>query len=77
MYYRAILTKYLPATNFRGSRITAWDSEGHRVTQSYNSGVSTEEAHQQVAYALRDKMNWKGKLIGGGLKTGMVWVFAN
>lgn len=73
---KAIFTKYHGPTNTKGSRISASDSDGNRVTISYPYELSGEAVHRQAAVALCSKMNWKGELIGGSLKNGYVFVFA-
>lgn len=75
---KAITTKYHGATANRGSRIIASDMDGNRFTLSSEEFLATSGAqgHQQAAEGLRNKMGWTGKLIGGGVKGGMVFVFA-
>jgi hypothetical protein len=72
---KAIETKYLPCTDYRGSRIKAYDEDNNSVTIGYPHEYNTEEAHHQAALALCQKMDWPTKLIGGGTKTGYAWVF--
>jgi hypothetical protein len=72
---KAILTTYKGPTNTRGSRIIASDSDGNKVTISYPYDKTNEAAHRQAAEALCSKMQWAGKLAGGSLKNGYVWVF--
>ena len=72
---KAILTKYVGPTNTRGSRIVAWDCDNNRVSIPYPHGLNSEDGHRKAAEALRDKMKWSGKLIGGGIKGGYAWVF--
>ena len=76
---KAISTKYLPATNYLGSRIKATAEGGNSITLSYDDALNSDQMHLKAAIALRDKMNWKdgGKLIGGGTETGYVFVFSN
>jgi hypothetical protein len=73
---KAILASYLPATDTRGSRIVATAKGGHRLTIPYphecNAG---EDAHRKAAEALRDKLGWSGRLVGGGLPDGKSWAF--
>jgi hypothetical protein len=73
---KAIITRFHGATNTRGSRITASDSDNNRVSIPYPHELNSEQAHEQVAYALCKKMKWDGVLIPGGLKRGNVYVFA-
>lgn len=73
---KAIQTKYLPCTDYKGSRIKAYDGDGNSITISYPHELSGMDAHEKAAKALCTKMNWTGKLIGGGLNKGYVFVFA-
>jgi hypothetical protein len=72
---KTITTKYLGATNYRGSRIKASDQDGNSVIHIYYDEMNSEENHKSVAKALCEKMNWFGKLYGGYTKKGMIWVF--
>ena len=72
---KAIFTKYHGPTNTRGSRISAQDEDGNRVTISYPYQLSGEAVHRKAADALLAKMNWKGNLIGGSVRNGYVFVF--
>ena len=74
---KAISTKYLPATNFRGSRIKAFTEGGNQITISYPHELNAENGHLAAAVALKTKMNWSGKLIGGGTGNGYVFVFTD
>jgi hypothetical protein len=74
---KAITTKYHGATNTRGSKITASDEDGNRVTISYPYELSGEAVHRAAADALCAKMGWTGKLAGGSLKNGYVFVFVD
>jgi len=73
---KAIKTKYKGPTDTRGSRIIASDEDGNRVTISYPYELSGEAVHRKAAEALCAKMGWKGHLVGGSLKNGYVFVFA-
>ena len=73
---KAIKTKYLSATNTRGSRISAMDSSGNNVTISYPLELSDMNAYAKAAIALCKKMGWTGTLHGGELSDGYVFVFA-
>lgn len=72
---KAIETKYLPATNCKGSRIMAM-AEGCRVVVPYDH--EARNAHRVAALALCAKMGWAGDLIEGGKAdgSGCVYVFA-
>ncbi len=72
---KAIETRYHGATNTRGSRISAFDLDGNRVTIAYDHAA--KDPHRVAAEALRVKMNWPGRLVGGATKRGHVFVFVD
>lgn len=72
---KAIETKYLGPTDFRGARIKATDSDGNSISIPYPYELSGEAVHLKAAEALRDKMGWTGKLVGGSTKNGYAFVF--
>ena len=72
---KAIETKYLGPTNFRGSRIKAWAEGGNSVTISYPHELSGEAVYRKAADRLCEKLNWQGELIGGGRADGNGYVF--
>jgi hypothetical protein len=75
---KAISTKYHGPSNTRGSRITADDGDGNRITVSYDHSASMgAEVHSKAAIALCRKMNWDGELIAGATDKGYVFVFSN
>jgi hypothetical protein len=75
---QTIETRYLPATNFKGARITAQASGNKkRITVPYRYDGPDDAEHITAALALCEALGWSGKLIGGHLKHGMVWVFAS
>ena len=71
---QAILTKFLPATNHKGSRIKATAAGGASITIDYSSNLNIEEAHTEAAYALMNKMGWPNQLVSGGTKEGFAFV---
>lgn len=74
---KAIETRYFGPTDRRGARIKATDGDGNNVTISYPYELSGEAVHRQAAEALRDKMQWKGELVGGSTKRGYCFVFVD
>lgn len=72
---KAISTRYLGATDRRGSRIVASDLDGNRVTIPYPHELSGEAVHRKAAEALCTKMQWTGALAGGATKHGYCFVF--
>lgn len=71
---KTIETKYLGPTNFKGSRIRATDGD-NTIFLSRDCCDSIDEAHSRTALALKAKLGWTGKMIGGHTKSGMVFVF--
>ena len=75
---QTISTKYMGVTNHRGARIKAiTSSKGASVTLSYDHALNSDENHRKAAAALKAKIDWKGRMIGGHTEPGMVWVFDN
>ena len=74
---KAITTKYLGPTNFRGSRIKAFDLDNNSVTLFYHHAWDSQENHRRAAETLKAKMGWSGNLVCGCIKNGMVWVFVD
>jgi hypothetical protein len=63
--YQAIITKYFPASNVKGSRVKASAAAGS-ITLHYDSGLSSERNHAKAAEALANKYSWRGTWIMGG-----------
>jgi hypothetical protein len=74
---KAISTRFMPATNYRGARMIASDGDRNKISIPYPHELNSDEAHAFAAKTLRDKMKWKGEMIGGAVKGGMCFVFAN
>ena len=74
---QSIATKYIPATNYRGSQIKAITSSGLSKTVSWDDALNVEQNHDNAAVALCHKLKWYGKLVSGsGPKdTGNVYLF--
>jgi len=73
---KAISTKFLPAGNRRGSQIKATDGDGNTVFVDYEHALNHDERHAYAAFRLVQKMGWHGFYVGGGTKTGEVFVKA-
>lgn len=73
---KAITTKYHGPTERRGSRISASDSDGNKVTLPYDHSLNSDDNHRKAADALMAKMDWAKNTVlhGGYVKHGMVWV---
>jgi hypothetical protein len=74
MMIQAITTKFIGATNSRGSRIKA-TCEGGSATVGYRHDLSTIDAHKEAFVALVKKLGWKDYTWHiGGLGNGYVFV---
>lgn len=75
----AIETKYLGPTDYRGSRIKAYTTNGQQLTIPYPHEFSGAECHAVAARALARKMDWTnaGDLVSGATRDGYAFVFAN
>jgi hypothetical protein len=78
----SIQTKYLGATNNRGSRITAFH-DGRRVTVPYDSSKKTQGAHFVAVEAFiekhmkREYLSSPVRLLAGDTSTGYVFTFVS
>lgn len=63
---QAIITRYLPPTNFKGSRIKATAAAGS-LTLHLDHALNIEDNHARAAKALADKFNWRGGWFMGGM----------
>lgn len=73
---KAILTRFHGPTNTRGSRYSASDSDGNRVSVSADYALNSDGNHDAAAVALCVKMGWtKHGLVRGGWKGGNAYVF--
>lgn len=71
---KAILTKYHGPTNTRGSRISATDGDGNRVTVPYDHSMSLGRNHDAAALALCARLGWGGRLVCGATARGYAYV---
>lgn len=73
---QAIRTTYHAPTATKGPRITAVNAWGDKCTVPvFNVSNMGENDHLRATEALCDKLHWKGRLIAGELRDGMVFVF--
>ena len=67
---QAIITKYLPCTNNRPSRIKAFADAGS-LTVEWDYSLDVEANHRAAAQSLQQKLGWTGgnygRLVGGGM----------
>ncbi len=81
MPYKAIVTRYAPATNTRGARIVATAEGGnkpHRVSVPYDHSGELS-SHFIAVKELCNKLNWGGELVAGAMPdgNGYAWVFVD
>jgi hypothetical protein len=74
---KVIRTRYLPATNTKGSRILASDGDRNQIVIGYPHGLNSDEGHELAAYLLMQKMDWPNQLIGGGFQNDMYWTMVS
>jgi len=73
-----IKTKYLPATNTRGSRIKATNSGGVSATIPYPYELSGIKCHAKAVHEVNKKLNWSGQMVGAEIKDSQyVFIFVN
>jgi hypothetical protein len=70
---KAIITKFHPATLYKGDRVSATDEDGNRVISDIDPAWS--DPHRTVAEGLCEKMGWSGKLLCVKLNDAKVFVF--
>ena len=70
---QAIITKYISATNFKGSRIQA-KCEAKTIYVEYTHELNTEQNHIEAAKMLATKLGWSGEWVNGGTANGFVFV---
>jgi hypothetical protein len=58
---RAIITKFLPCTDTKGSRIKADAGKQCTITIPYPHELDSPDAHLAAAQALCGKMKWPGR----------------
>ncbi len=63
---QAIITKYLGATNYRGSRVKATAYVGS-VTIPWDDALDSDANHSNAAAALCKKYRWTGTWVGGAM----------
>lgn len=75
---QAIHTKYIPASNVRGSRIKATSDNGHSVTVSYEHSLDGHLVHFEAVKALvaKHKLDWDiSNMCYGGSSDGKGYTF--
>jgi len=65
----AIVTKYLPLTNTKPSRVKAI-SENGSITLSWDNALNSTGNHSAAAKALAEKFGWSGAWYAGSINSG-------
>jgi hypothetical protein len=71
---QSIQTRYISATNLRGSRVSATSASGQRIILEWDDALNTDENHKAAAAALARKLDWHGVWACGSLPHGCVFV---
>lgn len=74
---QAIVTRFLPPTGPRGSRVTARCAAG-RLTLSWDHALNSDQNHTDAALALAERLGWTYPghgWVGGGLPDGAGYAF--
>jgi len=75
---QAIHTKYIPASNVKGSRIRATSDNGHSAIVSYNDALNGHLVHFEAVKALviKHKLTWNiSNMCYGGSSDGKGYTF--
>jgi hypothetical protein len=73
---QAIVTKYLPPTNIRGSKVSVKAFAG-RQTIAWDHALNDEENHRRAAAIFADRLGWldRNTLYGGSMPDGSGYCF--
>jgi len=71
---KAVMTRFIPASNVRGARIKASAEGVKSLTISYPHEMNAEQGHRLAAEKLATRQGWKGDFCGGMLPGGD-WAF--
>ncbi len=74
---KAIITKYLGPTNYKGARIVAYAPDNQRKYYSYPYEYDSEKAHQWAASQYAAMMDWSGQLVSGWTGKEYIHCFAD
>lgn len=67
--YQAITTKYLPPTNYLGSRVRAKAQAG-TIIKPWDYSLDADDNHMAAARQLAQQLEWWGRWVGGSLPSG-------
>jgi hypothetical protein len=73
---KAITTTYRGATERQPACVIATDHDGNRARLSWDGLDGGDfERHFQAVRHLCDRMQWHGRIVGGMIRNGYVWVW--
>lgn len=73
---KAIQVRYLPPTDFKGTRMKAFVEGGESVTVPFQYEISSDEARaHDVAIELINRLGWNVKITGSGMIANGDYVF--
>lgn len=64
---KAIITRILPATTYKGTRIKA-KIIGKSITRSYDYSLNSSQNHVKVAHELARILEWKVGMLAGSVE---------
>lgn len=75
---QSITTKYIPPSNYKGSRISVRSSGGIRRIYKWDDRLNSDQNHAAAARKLIEEMGWNqvtGAWVPGATVVGVVYVF--
>ena len=69
---QSIRTRFIPATNKTGKRVSA-ECEGGRIVMPYRYELDGQANHAAAALMLIEKLDWKDSFAGGCFKGDYYW----
>jgi hypothetical protein len=73
---QAIRTRYIPASNVKGSRILA-KCEARGIYLDYDDALDLEENHQLACKTIANKMKWSNVFVGGVFDGDHYWIMSD
>jgi hypothetical protein len=73
---QAIRTRYIPASNVKGSRIQA-RCEAKAIYHEYDDALSSEQNHIEACFTLAKQLKWNNVFVGGIFGGDHYWVMSD
>ena len=70
---QAIITKYVPCTETKPSRVQA-KCEAKTIYVEWDHSLNADQNHLEAAKTLTTKLGWSGEWVSGGTSNGFVFV---